>query len=166
MFGKPLRLALLFAALLAVAWALQNVNQSRSAALLPASSAVAGGPVALAAPETEHAFRILLGLTDTTSTRWDGGLTISGGALARIEPWRFDMQDAFGEQSATGAQWRVATHPIRLFAGQNAQANPPIVANGVVATFANVTSASEVAVKIAQGEFSFKPTEIGYGQRV
>lgn len=163
MFGKPLRLVLMVAALFAVGWLVQNFNQSRSAALLTVTTA----PVTLAAPETEHAFRILLGLTDIVSARWDGGLTISGGALARIEPWRFDLQDAFGEQNATGAQWRVATHPIRMFGGQNAaQQVRPIVANGIVATFANVTSASEVAVKTAQGEFSFKPTEVGYGQRI
>src|SRR5206468_2390933 len=36
--------------------------------------------------------------------------------------------------------------------------------NGVIATFSRINSSSQVNVKTAQGEFSFKPSEVGYGK--
>ncbi len=159
--SSKLRFALPLLALGAAVWALQSFNQTSSAVTSLNFEPMA----ALAAPEEEQGFRILLGLNDTESKRWDGLLTITNGALARVEPWRFDLQDAFGAKSETSAQWRLATHPMRAFGGQQQQ-QQRIVANGVIATFSRINSSSEVTVKTAQGEFSFKPAEINYGKAV
>src|SRR5258706_8129174 len=125
-----MRFAPLLLVLIGTIWALQTFNQTRSA--VTSVNPLASAPVAmLAAPEEEQGFRILLGLTDTSSTRWDGSLTVASGALARIEPWRFDMQDAFGERGEKSASWRVATHPMRPLPGQQQQ-QKRVVAHGVI----------------------------------
>ena len=38
--------------------------------------------------------RILLGVTDHESKRWDGSLSARGAQIAEIEPWRIDTGDA------------------------------------------------------------------------
>src|SRR4030095_15428760 len=75
----------------------------------------------------EASFRILLGLTDTKSTPWNGSLSVSRGSVTRLEPWRFDEDDVLSGESA----WKLSTHPMRVF---GPQAPRPVVANGVVAT--------------------------------
>src|SRR4051812_30147440 len=54
--------------------------------------------------------RILLGITDQQSTKWDGSVTVSGAEVRAIEPWRFEPED-----SISGTSWKVATHAARLF---------------------------------------------------
>jgi hypothetical protein len=158
-----LRFALLLLVLVTAIWALQQLNRTRSA--VSSVDPLASVPITTrAAPEEEQGFRILLGLADTNSQLWDGSLTVSSGALARIEPWRFDMQDAFGEKTDTSASWRLSTHPMRAFGGQQPQ-QQRVVANGVIATLSRLNSSTEVTIKTAQGNFSFKPAEIGYGNR-
>ncbi|MGH9658646.1 MAG: hypothetical protein ACRD96_08885, partial [Bryobacteraceae bacterium] len=71
--------------------------------------------------------RVLLGLTDTAETRWDGSASARGAKITGIDPWRFEGTDAVLENSS----WRISTHPIRLFGGQ-IQAPRPVVANGVI----------------------------------
>jgi hypothetical protein len=56
--------------------------------------------------------RILLGMTDQESKRWDGSLSARGAQIAEIEPWRFDTGDAI-----SGNTWKVSTHPAELFLG-------------------------------------------------
>src|SRR5262249_37437368 len=116
-------------------------------------------PSAGAAPsgdDEETALRILLGLTDTRSTPWDGSLSVSRGSVVGLEPWRFDDGDALRGESA----WTLSTHPMRVF---GAQANRPVVANGVVATFRNLTVESEVRVDTVHGAFSFRPADLPFG---
>src|SRR5262249_55413007 len=52
--------------------------------------------------------------------------------------------------------------------GRAFQAQPqrPVVANGVIVTFRNLTSASEVSVETAQGKFNFRPGDLPYGKAV
>ena len=71
--------------------------------------------------------RVLLGLTDTTETKWDGSASARGAKIVSLEPWLFEGSDALAENSS----WRVSTHQIRLFGGQ-IQAPRPVVANGVI----------------------------------
>src|SRR5262249_55985776 len=54
----------------------------------------------------------------------------------------------------------MSTHPMRVF---GAQAPRPVVANGVVATFRNLTAQSEVRVETVQGAFSFRPADLPFG---
>ena len=83
------------------------------------------------------------------------------GVIARIEPWRFDQDDKIEESSAATARWKVSTRQGRAF---GAQPQRPVVANGVIVTFRNLTSASDVSVETAQGKFSFRPSDLPYGK--
>src|SRR6267143_84115 len=74
--------------------------------------------------------RVLMGTSDTESTTWDGSVRAQSGTIVSVEPWRFEGTDAI-----TGTSWKMATHPVRRFAGAAAQGvPPPVVANGVVIT--------------------------------
>ena len=99
--------------------------------------------------------RILLGVTDTASSVWDGSLTADGATVDSLEPWRFE-----GNDRITGSAWRISTHMIRLF---GAQPNRPIVANGVVAHLSARQPDAAVRVTTAQGNFEFRLTEVPYG---
>src|ERR1039457_6528001 len=85
---------------------------------------------AIAAAQTPSGVgvRILLGLTDTQSTKWDGSVTVRGAEVRALEPWRFEPED-----SVTGTNWKISTHAARLFNGgsQMGMTKPPMVANGV-----------------------------------
>src|SRR5207249_576251 len=54
--------------------------------------------------------RILFGVTDQQSTKWDGSLTARNADVRSIEPWRFEPED-----SISGTDWKISTHPVRLF---------------------------------------------------
>jgi Protein of unknown function (DUF3604) len=116
----------------------------------------AATPPVQAAPEEEISFRILLGLTDTKPTPWDGTLVVSPGSVVRLEPWRFDEEDRLEGTSG----WKISTHGVRVF---GAAAERPVAANGVVATFSKLVDASEVRVDTTQGKFQFRPGDIPYG---
>ncbi len=133
-----------------------------SAALSPPVAA----PPLTADLEDEMSIRILFGLTDSASTNWDGSLTVTSGTVARVEPWRFDEDDKLEENAGASsiARWKMSTHQARAF-GANA-ARQPVVANGVIVTFAKLTSASETTVETPQGKFQFHPMEIAYGKSV
>ncbi len=137
----------------------------------PRSSAVTSAtfttPVAMA--DEEVSFRILFGLTDSSSTKWDGSLTVTAGTVARVEPWRFDVDDRIDEipGAASSARWSISTHPARTFASASSPAaQPNFVANGVIATLRQVTSASSVSITTSQGDFQFRPAEMAYGNPV
>jgi hypothetical protein len=102
-------------------------------------------------------YRIILGMTDTRPTTWDGSLSVASGTLARLEPWRFDGKDRFEGTNA----WKMETHLIRWWISGGTERT--VVANGVVATLGGITRATEVVVETAQGKFSFRPDAISYG---
>jgi len=93
--------------------------------------------------------RVLLGLTDTESTKWDGGSAARGARIVKVEPWRFE-----GDDSINGNQWRVSTHPIRLFGAANAARPTPVVANGVIVFLDGESDASELSIKTPHGSFT------------
>ncbi len=141
------RLVLPLAFLMIFLWALPFRNSRQGSV---------GATAVPLAPEEEISFRILMGLTDTKAARWDGSLSVTAGTVARIEPWRFDDDDSLEGTSG----WKLSTHQTRVF---GAGANRPVVANGVVATFRNLTLSSEVRVETAQGSFQFHPNDLQYG---
>ncbi|MCP4249499.1 MAG: hypothetical protein GY778_20855, partial [bacterium] len=99
--------------------------------------------------------RVLLGLTDTESTRWDGTASTTGATIATIDPWRFESDDAID-----GNSWRLVTRNIQLF---GSSAKKPVVANGVILRLTNAREDAEVRVQTAQGDFAFRLSEIPYG---
>ncbi len=102
--------------------------------------------------------RLILGLSDTASTKWDGSVTVSRARIAALEPWRFEGAD----EILSGNAWKASTHPIRLFGGGR-QGAPPVVGNGVLVWLEGESEATELAVKTAQGNFSMRLADVPYG---
>src|ERR1700722_14264870 len=102
--------------------------------------------------------RILLGLTDTESAKWDGGVTARGANITSVEPWRTE-----GDDKITGHDWKMSTHPIRVFGGGN-RVPPAVVANGVIVFIDGESDSSALQVKTSQGEFSIKLSDIPFGK--
>ncbi|MEK7407038.1 MAG: hypothetical protein AAB225_18350 [Acidobacteriota bacterium] len=103
--------------------------------------------------------RLILGLTDKTETRWDGSVAADRARITAIDPWRFEGADAV----LNGSSWRLSTHPIRLFGGQQA-AQRPVVANGVIVWLAGEDENAELRVTTAQGNFTVRLRDIAYGR--
>ena len=97
--------------------------------------------------------RILLGVGDTTSVRWDGTVETSGASIKSIDPWRFEGADGIVDH-----MWHVSTHTVRLFSGTVPTALPGsgIVANGIIVTASLPGDDAEFKVTTAQGDFSFR----------
>ena len=90
--------------------------------------------VSSALAESGVGVRILLGVTDQQSTKWDGAVSVRGAEVRSIEPWRFEPED-----SISGTSWKIATHAARLFnnGGQMGLTGPQIVANGIIVRLSN-----------------------------
>src|SRR5260370_33606829 len=72
--------------------------------------------------------RVIFGLGDLETSKWDGSATARGAEIRLVEPWRFEDGDAIAGQS-----WRAWAHPIRLLRGPDGdQPNPPILRNRVI----------------------------------
>ncbi|MBV9081156.1 MAG: hypothetical protein JOZ62_00660 [Acidobacteriaceae bacterium] len=116
------------------------------------------------AGQTPGSVRILFGIGDAESTKWDGSLQVRDGALNSLEPWRFDDQD-----SISGSSWHASTHPIRLFGGGtqfNGQQIRNVVANGIIANLSAASDKTALRVTTAQGNFDVALNEIPYGTGV
>src|SRR5258708_731435 len=107
--------------------------------------------------------RILLGVTDQQSTKWDGSVTVRGADVRAIEPWRFEPED-----SISGTSWKIATHAARLFnnGSQMGLIGPQIVPNGIIVRLSSNAPNVELAVKTPQGAFSLKLSDLPYGKLV
>src|ERR1700676_1057533 len=106
---------------------------------------------------------LLLGLTDTADTKWDGSVSARAGRIAEIEPWRFEGGDAIRGTDS----WIISTHEVRLFGGRGlfGQNNAiPHVANGVILRLLDTTENTEIDVKTAQGDFTIRLRDIPYGK--
>jgi hypothetical protein len=115
---------------------------------------------AAANAQSPLSIRVLLGTTDRESTTWDGSVTAQGAAIVSIEPWRFE-----GTDSIAGNAFRVSTHPMRRFAGANANDQPPVVPNGLVITLSS-DAPTTLQFTTAPGKFELRTDEIGYGRSV
>jgi hypothetical protein len=106
--------------------------------------------------------RILLGVNDKESTKWDGSLQAQNASVQSLEPWRFEDTD-----SISGPTWRASTHPVRLFGGGtqvSGNAIRNIVANGIIANLTGASDNTVLTVNTAQGNFTIALSEIPYGQ--
>ncbi len=112
-----------------------------------------------AALEAQISFRMLLGVGDTASIRWDGTITPEGAKIDSIESWRFEGTDA-----VVGSTWHVTTHPARLFAGSTPAGPSNVVANGLVVSLSGQTSGGQLKVTTAQGDFTVPLNEVVYAK--
>lgn len=107
--------------------------------------------------------RIILGVGDRTSVVWDGDVTVRGARVVTVEPWRFDETDAI----LPGNRWKLSSHPVRVFTSSaaNAPNARPVVPNGILVQLDGETESSEVEVHTANGNFTFRLSDIPYGVR-
>jgi hypothetical protein len=103
-------------------------------------------------------FRVLCGVTDATPTRWDGSLKVKNAGSYTLEGWRFEHDD-----SANGNHFSFSTRAARNFGEDEGKV---LVANGLIITASAVTENSEFVFKTAQGEFSFRASEIPYARGI
>jgi hypothetical protein len=108
--------------------------------------------------------RILLGVGDTESVRWDGTIAAQGGKIASLAPWRFEGADAI-----VGSTWHLNTHPVRLFNGGtqvSSRGVSNVVVNGLIVNLSDSGSGTELSVTTAQGDFKVAVGELVYGKPV
>ena len=115
-------------------------------------------PVENLQAQTPATFRVLCGLTDATLTNWDGSLKVRNAGSYTLEGWRFE-----NDESISRDHFHFWTRAARRF-GEGVPGN--IVANGLIITASDVTDTSEFAFKTAQGEFSFRASEIPYARGI
>jgi hypothetical protein len=116
---------------------------------------------AACAADAQVTVRILLGVGDTESVRWDGTIAAQGAKITSIAPWRFEGADAI-----VGSTWHLNTHPIRLFNGGtqvSSRGVSNVVANGLIVDVAGEAS-GELKITTAQGDFTVVLTEVAYGK--
>jgi hypothetical protein len=112
--------------------------------------------------------RIRFGLTDTGNTDWDGKVSVTPGAIERIDGWRFQESDNVIDQSS----WKASTRPLTVRRANNAKKKAKgkaglagnMADNGVFLVLTGVTDNSVVNVETKQGKFSFRLADIPYGK--
>jgi len=118
--------------------------------------------------------RVRFGLTDKEATDWSGTVAVTPGRVALIGGWRFAQQDKVDGLAGWSARTRPAvldkrSNNPKKAGGRQAQAAASGVAmgdNGVLLTFADVTDASQVTIKTAQGEIAVKLGDVPFGKTV
>jgi hypothetical protein len=104
--------------------------------------------------------RLIMGLTDRQTARWDGSVTVDRGRITGIDGWRFEANDEI-----SGNSWKMSTRSIRLF-GAAKKGQPPVVANGVIVWVDAPEDRATLEVKTAQGNFRVSLADIPYGKSV
>ncbi len=108
--------------------------------------------------QSPAAFRVLCGVTDAVPARWDGTLSAKNAGAITLEGWRFE-----GDDNATDTTFHFSSRPMRRFG----EAVPKtMTANGMILTGDSVTNDSEFAFKTAQGDFTFRASEVPYAAGV
>jgi hypothetical protein len=103
--------------------------------------------------------RILVGLTDKASYRWDGSVTVDGAQITRIDPWRFTPDDEIHSDNS----WRMATHPI-LIDWDSWTDQQPLADNGVIVWLNGENPDTEIKVETARGDFRFRLSQLAFGK--
>jgi len=115
-------------------------------------------PVRNLPAQVSMTFRVLCGVTDAAPTRWDGALRVKNAGPYTLEGWRFA-----GDDSLNGNHFHFSTRPARRFGEAEGKS---MTANGLLMTVNAVTESSEFVFKTAQGEFSFRGSEMNYAKRI
>src|SRR5277367_5082670 len=122
---------------------------------------IAGVLLMCASARANVAVRVIFGVGDQASVKWDGSAAATGTEIKLVEPWRFERED-----SINGSAWTVSTHNVRafvpLFYGLPRRALP-IVANGVILTVTEIPD-GEIAISTLQGKFDFRLRDVPYGK--
>ena len=106
--------------------------------------------------QTAAAFRVLFGVNDASTTRWDGSLKVIQAGQYTLEPWRFEATD-----NIVGEIFHFSTRSV-----SNAPSGGLPLANGFILTATAVGDGSEFSFSTAQGKFSFRASEVPYGKGI
>ncbi len=107
---------------------------------------------------------ILFGVGDSAGQSWDGSLTVQGGEILSIEPHRQEPPDRILPQGG----WRLTTQDVRILLRSSVVPRPTpgyrteTLAKGLWVRGSGST-ATEVSVTTAQGDFSFRPAQMEFG---
>jgi hypothetical protein len=118
--------------------------------------------LAACAAEAQVSVRILFGIGDAESVRWDGTITAQRATISSLAPWRFE-----GTDGIAGSTWHLNTHPIRLFNGAtqvSSRGVSNVVANGLIVDVVESGGGGELKVTTAQGDFTVAVDEVAYGK--
>jgi hypothetical protein len=112
--------------------------------------------------------RLIMGLTDSKSEKWDGSVTATGARVLKLEQWRFDVEAQPGgtwtaDQITGPTSWQLATHRVRVFGGGRL-GQPAFVANGIFVWLDGESNNTQLNVKTAQGNFTVRLADIPYGK--
>ena len=120
--------------------------------------------------------RLRFGIHDKEATDWSGTISVAPGNVTLISGWRFAQQDKVSGVNGTEG-WTCRTRPAALDnkrrsnnpqAAQNrpnaAATTLPMSDNGVLISLTDVTEDSQVTVKTAKGDITFKLSEVPLGK--
>jgi hypothetical protein len=119
----------------------------------------AGSSKSTAMPGTV-AFRLLMGGTDSEPSAWDGNVTVTGGAVASIEGWKFRGEDKTDGKTNWEFWSGRSLIPVgRAYAGQA----PPIMENGIIITLASADPGARLSIQTKRGNFAFRVEDVPFG---
>jgi hypothetical protein len=107
----------------------------------------------------QTAVRVLLGLTDKASNRWDGSVAVEGAEITRIDPWRYTPDDEIHSDHS----FRLATHPV-LIDWDSWTDQQPLADNGIIVWLSGENPDTEIKVKTARGDFNFRLSQLAFGR--
>jgi hypothetical protein len=105
--------------------------------------------------QSPASYRVLLGVTDSQVTRWDGSIAVTGTAHYTLEGWRFEAGD-----QTDGKLFHLSTR------ANVTPGDPAIVANGLIVNADGVTDSAEFRFTTAQGDFRFTAAEVPYSNGI
>ena len=114
------------------------------------------------------AFRIVVGMNDTEAKQWKGSLTVTGGALARVQGWRFSQQDTVSPDGTFDFRTKIANLENQLrrknLYGQTGWGDPDaqrLIPQGLIV---QVRGGGESTLRLesSSGAFSFRAGDVPY----
>ena len=118
------------------------------------------GAVAAASTFDLKAVTLVFGQKDAKPTRWDGSATISAGTIEKIAGYHFSSNSKID-----GASWQCATspwpaHTHEMWPSERPQPQPYSVIPIGVTIYYRAPADAEIRVKLAPGDFAFRPAEL------
>jgi hypothetical protein len=123
------------------------------------------------APDQIDWFLIAFGTGDQAPSDWSGSVEAPGGRVVDVRSWRFDRDDVL---TAGSNSWKCSTRfaaipdprdwyvgAIHIVPTGSAAPKPSLLTNGV---YVGVQETATVRVQTKQGELSFAPGEVRFGQ--
>jgi hypothetical protein len=140
-----------------------------AASVLPVRFA---GRTTVAAPPGQVQFRIAVGLIDTGEKPWKGRITVAGGAIARLEGWRFSQRDSASADGAFEFRTKIGRLENQLRRarpfGETDWQDPDmdrLIPQGLIVRV-NGGESARVRFESGAGSFEFAAAEAPFGTRL